>query len=64
VIPPRKSVTLFYHLTEWALTSGPTTARLELPQTDCLTYFQSTKTSLTRKLLSYQFTVHLAQLRH
>ncbi|NIJ63435.1 hypothetical protein FHR20_000366 [Sphingomonas leidyi] len=61
VIPPGRSVKLFYDLHDWYLASGPTEARLELPRIDCLAFFHSAKPSIVRKLATYQFTASPTQ---
>jgi hypothetical protein len=58
VIPPGKSVTLFYNFRDWTLAPGLTEARLQLPNLDCLTFFQSAKPSIVRELLTYRFSAH------
>jgi hypothetical protein len=55
VVPPGKSIGLFYNLRDWPLVSGPTEAKLDVRVIDCLSYFKLAHPKFASRQFSYRF---------
>jgi hypothetical protein len=48
VVPPKKSVDVYYDLARWPLRTAPTVAKIEVPLTSCSDYFETEKPRVRR----------------